>query len=97
MPNKGHKYCCAPWCDNSDKSSEKLRFFKFPSDVTVAQKWKEFISDNPSWQPSPHVYVCSSHFQEGLIPKAGRLRKGAFPGRLIQFYPVVSIGSLVSA
>ena len=48
---KGKRYCCVPWCDNVYVAGGDTRFYGFPKDAEVKQKWIDFVSGGSSWQP----------------------------------------------
>ena len=76
-------YCCVPWCNNFHVAGGDKRFYSFPKDAEVKEKWIDFVSGGSNWKPGSSSRICSAHFKKEQIKpgnKRGWLRKGAVPG-----------------
>ena len=61
--------CCLPGCSNVFvKGRKSLKFFRFPSDQELRQKWlNELCLDSVS----PNARICSRHFPVGTKSQVG--------------------------
>ena len=74
-PNCSVKSC-------STKHSDTRKFFKYPKDELLANKWILFAQQGNNWKPTSRSVICSKHFNPALMnPRTGRLYPNAIPGQ----------------
>ena len=58
---RGDYTCCVPGCYCNTKSDKELSCHKFPRDVSLREKWVNFIK-RKDFIPGEQHHVCSQHF-----------------------------------
>ena len=55
------KNCCVLGCTSNTKRNPAISFFRFPTDVNLAQIWLQLIG-RPEFKPSQYSVICQLHF-----------------------------------